>query len=130
MPVPILVGIFFSEIRRFRRIIARPDARALKRHDVFGTDQNRIRIQLPRAMLGQRAKDQLVAAAAPEFGFDERVLFHESSGVGAQQRSGGDAVKLKCALFACAVFEPLLALLRRQLVDLVVERFDRRALRG
>ena len=29
-----------------------------------------------------------------------------------------------------AVFEPLLALLRRQLVDLVVERFDRRALRG
>jgi hypothetical protein len=79
----------------------------------------------PVRWLCQSAKDQLVAAAAPELGLDEWILLHESAGIGVEQSGGGNTIKLKSTLFTRAIFEAFLPLLRRELVNLTQQRFNR-----
>src|SRR5262249_19087230 len=106
--ISILV-ILLSRIElRLRRAIARIKTRLLQGHDIFSSHGNDVCGQLARPVLHQSAKDQLVAATAPEVRLDEGILIHERFNIGADQLRIGNGIMDKNALASGTILESFL----------------------
>ena len=98
MKKPILVVLLAGVKLCFGRMVTRPDAGPLQRHDIFRPHRNHVRRQPAGSMLHHRTDDQLIAAAAIKFPLDEGISSREAFDIGSDQIGSGNGIVDKCAL--------------------------------